>query len=99
MPLSGQPLPMRCYVYKSPRRAETYVYLVRRDEFDLLPAALREPLGALQFVMELDLSPPRKLAREDVEVVRGNLAAHGVHVQFPPSAVLVPDVDGPDGRG
>lgn len=88
---------MRCYVYKSPRRVETYVYFAQRDDFQRLPEALRAPLGALQFVMELDLSPPRKLAREDADVVRGNLAAHGVHVQFPPSAVLVPDVDGRDG--
>jgi uncharacterized protein len=97
LPLSGLPSSMRCFVYKSLRRAETYVYLAQRDDFDRLPPALRDPLGALQFVMELDLSPPRRLAREDAEVVRGNLANHGVHVQFPPSVVLVPELGARDG--
>lgn len=82
---------MSCFVYRSVRRAETYVYLARRDDFDCLPAALRAPLGELAFVMALDLAPPRRLAREDVEVVRANLAGRGFHIQFPPP------IEAPDG--
>jgi len=83
---------MRCFVYKSLRRAETFVYLSERDAFSRLPVELASALGTLQFVLELELTPGRKLARDDVDVVRANLSRHGVHVQFPPSAVLVPDV-------
>lgn len=84
---------MRCFVYKSLRRAETFIYLAERDAFERIPEALRRPLGELQFVLELQLGPQRKLAREDAAVVRANLAAHGVHVQFPPNSVIASHAD------
>ncbi|MEO8670345.1 MAG: YcgL domain-containing protein [Tahibacter sp.] len=73
-----------CFVYKSLRKSDTYLYLRERDAFGLLPASVAEPLGQLHFVIELQLSPERQLAREDVGVVIRNLAASGFHVQFPP---------------
>ena len=76
---------MQAYVYKSLKKAETYVYLSARDAFARLPEPLRTQLGTLQFVMELALTPERRLAREDAAVVRENLAARGFHVQFPPT--------------
>ena len=79
---SGQ---MQAYVYKSLRKADTYLYLAKRDDFARLPEPLRSQLGSLQFVLEVALTPERKLAREDVEVVRANLAARGFHLQLPPS--------------
>ncbi|WP_119716982.1 YcgL domain-containing protein [Cognatilysobacter tabacisoli] len=78
---------MQAYVYKSLKKAETYVYLSARDAFARLPEPLRTQLGTLQFVMELALTPERRLAREDAAVVRENLAARGFHVQFPPTMV------------
>jgi hypothetical protein len=77
---------MRCYVYKSLRRVDSYVYLAQRDAFDALPEALRGGLLPLSFVMELDLSPPQRLAREDAAVVSANLLACGFHLQLPPPA-------------
>ena len=82
---------MKAYVYRSARQADTYVYLARRDAFELLPPALAARLGALEFVLEVELAPGRRLAREDPEVVRANLGASGFHVQFPPP--LVPRSD------
>lgn len=76
---------MLAYVYKSLKKADTYLYLARRDDFAGLPEPLRTQLGALQFVLDVDLAPPRKLAREDAEVVRSNLANRGFHLQFPPA--------------
>jgi uncharacterized protein YcgL (UPF0745 family) len=75
---------MQAYVYKSQRKADTFVYLATRDEFTLVPEPLRTQLGDLSFVLEVALTPDRKLAREDAAVVRGNLSAHGFHIQFPP---------------
>ncbi|MDH5824530.1 YcgL domain-containing protein [Luteimonas sp. RD2P54] len=77
---------MHAYVYKSQRKADTYVYLATRDDFTLLPEALRAQLGALHFVLDVALTPGRRLAREDVDAVRGNLAVRGFHLQLPPSA-------------
>jgi uncharacterized protein YcgL (UPF0745 family) len=38
-------------------------------------------------VMELELSPARPLAREDVTQVMRNLREQGFHLQMPPSPV------------
>ena len=76
---------MQAYVYKSLRKADTYVYLSARDDFARLPEPLRAQLGNLQFVMELVLTPEGKLAREDAAVVRENLVVRGFHMQFPPT--------------
>jgi len=83
---------VQAYVYKSLRKADTYVYLGARDDFVRLPEPLRTQLGSLQFVLEVTLTPERKLARDDVAVVRENLAIRGFHLQFPP-AVEAPSFD------
>ena len=75
---------MQAYVYKSQRKADTFVYLAARDDFARLPEPLRTQLGDLSFVLEVALTPERKLAREDADVVRTNLASRGFHIQFPP---------------
>ena len=79
---------MLAYVYKSQKRADTYVFLAGRDDFTRLPEPLRMQLGALTFVMEVALTPERKLARGNTEVVRQNLSAHGFHIQFPPPPIV-----------
>ena len=75
---------MQCFVYRCARRAETFVYLARQDDFERIPAAVRTGLGALTLVMTLDLDARRRLAREDIAVVRRNLQQQGLHIQFPP---------------
>ncbi len=77
---------MQAFVYKSLSKADTYLYLAARDDFARLPDPLRAQLGALQFVLEVALTPERQLAREDVAVVRANLGARGFHLQLPPNA-------------
>ena len=75
---------MQAYVYKSQRKADTFVYLAKRDDFAGLPESLRNQLGILSFVLEVALTPERRLARGDAAVVRQNLAMNGFHIQFPP---------------
>ncbi|WP_051440357.1 YcgL domain-containing protein [Pseudoxanthomonas suwonensis] len=75
---------MQAYVYKSLRRADTYVFLAARDDFARLPEPVRARLGELFFVLEVALTPDRRLAQSDPAVVRANLAAHGFHLQLPP---------------
>ena len=81
---------MHAYVYKSQRKADTYVYLAKRDDFARLPEPLRTQLGPLAFVLDVALTPERKLAREEVAAVRENLALRGFHLQFPPSMAADP---------
>ncbi len=77
---------MHAYVYKSQRKADTYVYLAARDDFERLPGPLRAELGPLAFVLDVGLTPGRRLAREDAAAVRESLAARGFHLQLPPAA-------------
>lgn len=75
---------MQCFVYKSLRKAETYVYLREAEGFEVLPAPIVAQLGPLAFVIEMELSPQRKLARENVDTVMVNLDSQGYHLQWPP---------------
>lgn len=83
---------MLAYVYKSLRKPDTYVYLAERDDFARLPEPLRNQIGALQFVLEVALTPERRLAQANPDVVRTNLASRGFHLQFPPT-VADPMID------
>lgn len=79
---------MQSFVYKSLRKADTYVFLREAGGFDVLPAALAERLGELVFVIEVELSAQRRLAREDVVAVMDNLRGQGFHLQLPPPPEL-----------
>ncbi|PJK07488.1 hypothetical protein CO614_05370 [Lysobacteraceae bacterium NML120232] len=81
---------MLVHVYKSLKRADTYVYLPRRDDFSALPDAVQARLAPWQWVLEVALTPERKLARENPRQVLENLAERGFHLQFPPSAAQDP---------
>jgi len=75
---------MQCYVYKSARKFDTYLYLCKRDDFDVLPPSLLEIFGKPVFALEFDLTPVRKLAKEDTTIVISNLNTQGFHLQLPP---------------
>lgn len=81
---------MHAYVYKSQRKADAYLYLAVRDGLDAVPAPLRATLEPLAFVLEVDLTPPRKLARADAAEVRDALATRGFYVQLPPLSGVDP---------
>ena len=81
---------MHAYVYKSQRKADTYVYLAARDAFDAIPEPVRAQLGALTFVLDVDLVPGRRLARENPEQVREHLRSRGFHLQMPPTLAADP---------
>lgn len=73
-----------CWVYRSLRKQEMYLYLAEEDGFDKVPAALLARFGEPVLVIELELSPQRKLARADVNQVMDDLRERGFHLQMPP---------------
>ena len=80
---------MKAYIYKSRKKEELYLYLSKKDDFSEVPPSLYGSMGNEPiFVMELELSPERKLAREDVNKVIHNLETQGFHVQMPPTINL-----------
>jgi len=75
---------MHCVVYKSLLKPDTYLFLRDDDAIDSMPAGLRETLGRLAKVMDLELTPQRKLARADTTDVMAALQAQGYYLQMPP---------------
>ena len=73
-----------CKVYRSDKKAETYLYLAEEIEFNDLPAELQELFGVPAFVLRLELLTDRRLARVDVAKVLKSLAEHGFYLQLPP---------------
>lgn len=74
---------MQCYVYRSVRRENTYLYMAEKDKFETIPDALLRVFGQPEFSFEFELNNDRKLVREDVEEVISNLQSRGFHLQMP----------------
>lgn len=79
---------MQCFIYKSLKKEYLYLYVSKQDDFSQLPQALLDSFGAMAFVMSLELSPEKKLAREDSVKVIASLKEKGFFVQLPPSKDL-----------
>ena len=79
-----------CWIYKSSKKDEMYIYLANRDDFEVVPSELLNRFGKPELVMELKLSPEKKLARENTRIVLDNLSDKGFHLQMPP--VLKPEL-------
>jgi len=73
---------MLCYIYRSRRKIDTYLYLVDKDDFSILPEDLLKIFGDPEFSFSLVLSKDKKLAMEDAGEVRNNLETQGYHLQL-----------------
>lgn len=71
-------------IYKSPKKPETYLYVLRRDDFSQVPPALLATFGSPQLVTVLDLSSRTTLAGADLGKVRQMLTDQGYYLQLPP---------------
>ena len=74
-----------CAIYKSSRKEHTYIYIREQDNFDDIPDILKNSLGKLEFIMELDLFPEKKLAQANAEEVIEKLNTQGFYLQLPPA--------------
>lgn len=77
---------MLCTIYKSPRKAETYLFIERRDDFSKVPQSLLDTFGKPQLVMLINLSGREHLALADINKVRQALQESGYYLQLPPPA-------------
>jgi uncharacterized protein YcgL (UPF0745 family) len=74
-----------CWIYGSERHEGMYLYLGGDAAFDPVPRELRERFGSPRFVMTLELSAERPLARVDSAEVLRQLGENGYYLQMPPS--------------
>lgn len=78
-----------CSIYRSTRRADTYLYVERASGLGKLPEALLAQFGKPVHVSDMILDPERKLARVDARRVMEKIREQGFYLQMPPP----PDAD------
>ena len=74
--------PLICFIYRSDRKADTYLYLLHKDDFSKVPPELLKVFGEPEFSFQFELSPDRSLAKEDPAEVYANLQQQGYHLQL-----------------
>ncbi|WP_456405326.1 YcgL domain-containing protein [Thiolapillus sp.] len=79
-----------CWIYKSSKKDEMYLYLASEEDFDAVPELLMAGFGQPSLVMELELHENRPLARADTAKVMQQLEEEGYFLQMPPN--LRPDI-------
>ncbi|MDG6774443.1 YcgL domain-containing protein [Thiomicrorhabdus sp. ZW0627] len=74
-------------VFKSPKKEELYLYVPQDDGLEKLPKELLVMFGEPAHVIDFELTPERKLAREDTASVIDSLQKKGYFMQMPPNEV------------
>ncbi|QEP43730.1 YcgL domain-containing protein [Ectothiorhodospiraceae bacterium BW-2] len=77
-----------CFIYRSRKRGELYLFLAQKDDFTALPETVWRYFGPPEYAMTLQLTPQSRLARSSVAEVLQNLAKRGFHIQLPPEIPL-----------
>ncbi len=74
---------MNCFVYRSRKRADTYLYISEQDDFSGIPDGLMRLFGEPEFALKFDLTPDRKLAVANASDVINSLNQQGFYLQMP----------------
>ena len=72
-------------IYRSPRRDEMYLYVNKQDKLKKVPEALIQSFGTAGHVLDMLLTPERKLARVETEKVMEAIREKGFYLQMPPA--------------
>ncbi|MGI9319331.1 MAG: YcgL domain-containing protein [bacterium] len=75
---------MKTWVYKGSRKADTYLYVQREEDFSRVPGIILDLMGSLELVLDIDLAKREKLAQADIVEVMDKLADQGFFLQMPP---------------
>jgi uncharacterized protein YcgL (UPF0745 family) len=74
-----------CAVYKSLKKADTYLYVPKKDDFSAVPDALLERFGATKLVMQIPLPSTKKLVGVDEDKLLAAFEDKGFYLQLPPA--------------
>ncbi len=74
---------MKCFVYKSLKKADSYIFIENKDDFEKVPQPLLQLFGAPEFTLEFDLTEDRKLASADAKQVIEYINEQGYYLQMP----------------
>lgn len=73
-----------CTIYKSSKKADTYLYVEKANEFSDVPEALMKLIGTPVLVMTMDLDKRKHLGQADLAKVKSELLDKGYYLQLPP---------------
>ena len=62
-----------------------YLYVLKQERLQKVPASLLDMFGKEQHVMDLLLTPERQLARAEADKVINDIETRGFYLQTPPS--------------
>ncbi|WP_404344012.1 YcgL domain-containing protein [Pseudoalteromonas mariniglutinosa] len=71
-------------VYKSNKKADTYLFVEKRDDFSKVPEPLIAMFGQPQYVMLINLAKREYLGGADLNTVKQALSNEGFYLQIPP---------------
>jgi len=74
---------MKCFVYRSTKKTDTYIYVLKKDQVSHLPDGLRKLLGRMEYALEVDLEKTHSLANADIAQVVSSLKIQGYFLQLP----------------
>jgi len=75
---------MLCAIYKSSKKAQTYLFVKQRDDFSDVPELLMTTFGTPALVTIVNLATRDKLAMADIGKVKESLLEQGYYLQLPP---------------
>lgn len=79
---------IKCTVYKSLKKDETYVFIPSETSLSDLPDELKKILGETEKTMILTLTPEKKMARGTGADVIKSIEKQGFHLQMPKNPLL-----------
>ena len=80
-----KPEQILCQVFRSPRRAGTYLFVDRSEGISRVPEELCESFGEPELVITIKLSANRKLGQADAAAVLAAIRGQGFYLQLPPA--------------
>ncbi|WP_372811826.1 YcgL domain-containing protein [Pseudoalteromonas nigrifaciens] len=71
-------------VYKSKKKADSFLFVEKRDDFTKVPEPLMAMFGQPKYVMLINLAKREVLGTADLETVKAALTEKGYYLQIPP---------------
>ena len=86
--MSSNQTEIECAVYKSQKKDETYIFIPTTTALSDLPKDLLKVLGQTEMIMNLKLTPEKKMARGTAAAVMKIIEEQGFHLQMPENPQL-----------
>ena len=84
---------MLCFVYRSRKQYDMYLYVTKKDKFDIIPEALLQKFGPPEFSLNFEITPERSLARANPTEVIRSLEKTGYYLQMPNKITILNPID------